>query len=370
MKTIAFVDLKRNYRSIQKEIEQGIHGVLESTSFILGKEVKEFENEFARYCRVPYCTGVASGTDALKLALKALNVGPGDEVITAANTFIATVLAISDCGARPVLVDCDRDFYSMDTGQVEKAITKKTKAVIPVHLFGQLADMEAIGRIAQEHRLSVVEDACQAHGAGDEENKAGAMGHIGCFSFYPGKNLGAFGDGGAIVTKNPELVERIQLLRDYGQRVKYHHEFKGYNSRLDSIQAAILRVKLRHLDEWNKQRRAVANLYSKLLSGIEGIELPKERGGGSHVYHLYVIRVRHRANVLDALKSKGVSCGIHYPIPVHLQKAYEDLGYSRGSFPITEEYAEHILSLPMFPELTEDEVSYVSTCLKEAVSSV
>ena len=369
MKQIAFVDLKRNYQSIRQEVEKSIQGVLDNTSFILGKEVKEFENEFSRYCGTSHCIGVASGTDALKLALRALNIGPGDEVITVVNTFIATVLAISDCGARPVLVDCDPLFYTMDPAGVEKAITKKTKAIIPVHLFGQVADMETIAGIARKHGVSIVEDACQSHGAVYRGTRAGAIGEIGCFSFYPGKNLGAFGDAGAVVTANADLGERIHLLRDYGQRVKYHHEFKGYNSRLDSIQAAVLRVKLRHLDEWNKKRRAVAKLYSRFLSGIDGIALPEEREDGSHVYHLYVVRIANRDVVLDKLKAKGISCGIHYPIPIHLQKAYQDLGYVRGSFPVTEKHSEQVLSLPMFPELTEEEVTYVSTCLQEAVRS-
>jgi len=369
LKEIAFVDLKRNYLSVRDEIEKALHDVMERTAFILGREVKEFEEEFAAYCGAQYCIGVASGTDALKIALKAIGIMPGDEVITAANTFIATVLAISESGATPVLVDCDPHYYTIDPDGIEKAITRKTKAIIPVHLFGQMADMERIEPIAKKQNLRIVEDACQAHGSMYHGKKAGTFGDVGCFSFYPGKNLGAFGDAGAMTTDKPELAEKIKLLRDYGQRIKYFHELKGYNSRLDTIQAAILRAKLKHLDEWNKKRMENADLYRKYLSGIEGIELPEEREGMTHIYHLYVIRVKGRQKIMDEMRAKGISCGIHYPLPVHLQKAYLDLALPKGVFPVSEAYAEQVLSLPMFPELREDEIDYISDCLRRAVHS-
>lgn len=367
MKSIAFVDLKRNLETIRGEIERAVQGVLESGAFILGREVTEFEQEFARYCGAKHCIGVASGTDALKIALKAHGIGPGDEVITAANTFIATVLAISDCGAKPVLVDCSRESYTMDPSAIERVVTPRTKAVVPVHLYGQMADMSGIMEVARRRDLAVIEDACQAHGAEEGGVRAGAGGAAGCFSFYPGKNLGGYGDGGAIVTNDPALAERIRLMRDYGQRVKYRHEFKGYNSRLDSLQAAVLRVKLRHLDEWNAKRRQVAAWYRELLAGTDGITLPAEKSPAAHVYHLFVVRVGRRNAVLEQLKKNGISCGIHYPIPVHLQEAYTELGYKKGAFPITEAASEEVLSLPMFPELTRDETGFIATSLREAV---
>ncbi|HLF20122.1 MAG TPA: DegT/DnrJ/EryC1/StrS family aminotransferase [Bacteroidota bacterium] len=369
MKDIAFVDLKRNYLSIRDEVEKALHDVMERTAFILGSEVRAFEEEFAAYCGAKYCIGVASGTDALKIALKAVGVMPGDEVITVANTFIATALAISESGATPVLVDCDPHYYAIDPDRIEKAITEKTKAIIPVHLYGQIAEMEKIETIAKKYGLKIIEDACQAHGTMYHGKKAGTFGDVGCFSFYPGKNLGAFGDAGAITTDNAELAEKTKLLRDYGQRIKYFHDLKGYNSRLDTVQAAVLRVKLKHLDKWNKKRKKNADLYGKYLSGIEEIKLPQEREGSTHVYHLYVIRVNGRQKIMDELKSKGISCGIHYPIPIHLQQAYADLGLHKGIFPVSEAYAEQVLSLPMFPELQEDEIDYISECFRRTIRS-
>lgn len=367
MKPIAFVDLQRNLETIREEVEQAMRGVLESGAFILGRAVADFEREFARFCGAQHCIGVASGTDALKIALKANGIGPGDEVITAANTFIATVLAISDCGATPVLADCSREWYTLDPRAVDAAVTGRTKAVVPVHLYGQMADMGGIMDVARKHGLAVVEDACQAHGAVEGGMKAGAIGAAGCFSFYPGKNLGGYGDGGAIVTNDSALAERIRLLRDYGQRVKYRHEFKGYNSRLDSLQAAVLSVKLRHLDEWNDKRRQVAAWYREELAGAKGIVLPAEKDAAAHVYHLFVVRVGKRDEVLEELRKKGISCGIHYPIPIHLQEAYAELGYARGAFPVTEAASAEVLSLPMFPEVTREEVRFIATSLRDAV---
>ena len=361
---ISFVDLKRQYISIKDEIDPAIKKVIDNASFILGKDVEDFEKNFASYCQTKYCVGVSSGTDALHLALRALNIGSGDEVIVPANTFIATALGVSYTGATPVLVDCNTHDYNIDVAKIEGAITARTKAIMPVHLYGQPADMSPILDIAKKHNLNVVEDACQAHGAEYIGKKCGSLGTIGCFSFFPGKNLGAYGDGGAVTTNDPEIDEKIRLLRDYGQKKKYHHELKGFNSRLDAMQAAILNTKLRHLDKWNNQRRKNAKLYNELLANAERIITPVEREDTKHVYHLYVIRSKIRGRLAEHLQSKGISVGIHYPIPIHMQKAYLDVGYEKGSFPVTEEYSGTILSLPMFAELNEEEIKYIVQNIK------
>lgn len=360
---INFVDLKRQYLSIKDDIDKSIFKVIEKTDFVLGEEVEKFEAKFARFCNTKYCVGVDSGTSALKLALIALGIKQGDEVITVPNTFIATVLAISDIGAKPVFVDINPDSYNIDVLKIEKIITKKTKAILPVHLYGQTANMDPIMDIAEKYNLKVVEDACQAHGALYKNKKAGSIGDVGCFSFYPGKNLGAYGDGGAITTNNKEVAEKIRMLRNYGQKVKYHHLLKGFNNRLDSIQAAVLNVKLKYLDKWNESRRKIALMYNKLLKGIA--VTPKEMDYATHIYHLYVIRIKNRDRLRDYLKSKGISTIIHYPIPIHLQKAYFDLGYKEGSFLLTESYSKEILSLPMFPELNKEEIDFIVKCIKE-----
>jgi len=362
---INFVDLKRQYDSIKKEIDNAIERIIDNTSFILGKEVTDFEKNFSDFCNTKYSVGVASGTDALFLSLKALGVGQGDEVITVANTFIATPLAISHCNAKPVLVDCNPNDYNIDISKIESAITSKTKAIMPVHLYGQPADMDPILELAEKHNLKVVEDSCQAHGAEYKKKRTGSLGNIGCFSFYPGKNLGAYGDGGAITTNNSEIYEKLKLLREYGQKKKYHHTLKGYNSRLDSIQAAVLNIKLKYLDKWNNQRIKNAKLYNELLEGDEDIIPPIESEDVKHIYHLYVIRYDARDKLAEHLQSKGISTLIHYPVPIHLQEAYSDLGYSKGSFPIAEEYSNIILSLPMFPELNEEEITYTANSIKE-----
>ena len=361
---ISFVDLKRQYISIKDEIDPAIKKVIDNASFILGKDVEDFEKNFASYCQTKYCVGVSSGTDALHLALRALNIGSGDEVIVPANTFIATALGVSYTGATPVLVDCNTHDYNIDVAKIEGAITARTKAIMPVHLYGQPADMSPILDIAKKHNLNVVEDACQAHGAEYIGKKCGSLGTIGCFSFFPGKNLGAYGDGGAVTTNDPEIDEKIRLLRDYGQKKKYHHELKGFNNRLDAMQAAILNTKLRHLDKWNNQRRKNAKLYNELLANAERIITPVEREDTKHVYHLYVIRSKIRGRLAEHLQSKGISVGIHYPIPIHMQKAYLDVGYEKGSFPVTEEYSGTILSLPMFAELNEEEIKYIVQNIK------
>ena len=361
---IPFVDLKAQYRSIKNEIDGAISNVIENTQFILGPEVDAFEREFADYCRVRECIGVASGSDALFLSLKALGIGPGDEVISVPNTFISTIDAISRTGARPVLVDIDPETYNIDADGIEDAVTERTKAIIPVHLYGQPADMDPVMEIAEKHGLFVVEDACQAHGAEYKGKRAGSIGDVGCFSFYPGKNLGAYGDGGAITTNNKELAERLRMMRNYGQREKNRHEFMGYNARLDSVQAAILRVKLKHLEEWTDMRIKNARIYSELLSE-SGVAVPKVSEQRRHVFHLYVIRSKERDELRKRLEGEGISTGIHYPIPVHLQKAYKHLGYKEGSFPVSERYAKEILSLPMYPELAREQIGVVCETIKQ-----
>jgi dTDP-4-amino-4,6-dideoxygalactose transaminase len=365
---INFVDLKKQYSEIEKEVNLAIAEVLKTTAFILGDNVKQFETEFAGYCRSKYAVGVGSGLDALALSLNALGIKEGDEVITVANTFIATVDAISHNNARPVFVDIDPGTYNIDVKQLKKKITNKTKAIIPVHLFGQPVDMDPLLDLAREYGLKVIEDACQAHGAEYKAKRAGSLSDAGCFSFYPGKNLGAYGDGGIVVTDDQDLADQLKMLRNYGQKVKYYHEVKGFNSRLDELQAAVLRVKLRYLDRWNTVRRARAALYTKLLEAVPGIVLPVVLDRVSHVYHLYVIRCEKRDDLQKFLHSKGIFTGIHYPVPIHFQKAYADLGYKKGDFPFTEDYAGKILSLPMFAELSEEEVRFICAQIKEFVS--
>lgn len=361
---IPFVDLKRQYASIKEAVFTSVEEIFQNTSFILGPAVEQFESEFAHYCDVKHAIGVASGTDALFLTLKALSIGEGAEVITVPNTFTATVDAIVKSGARPVFVEMDKDTYNIDVSKIEEKINEKTKAIMPVHLYGQPADMDEILQIAKRHSLDVIEDACQAHGAKYKGRRVGAIGDAACFSFFPAKNLGAYGDGGAIVTNNQELAEKIKMLRNYGQKKKYYHEFVGYNSRLDSIQAAVLRIKLRHLDKWNDLRKQHADEYKKLLAGIGEIILPKEGLERTHVYHLFVVRVPQREALRKYLASKEIFDGIHYPVPVHLQNAYRFLEYKKGDFPTTEKYADEILSLPMFPELRKDEIKYVTDEIK------
>ncbi len=361
---VPFVDLKSQYDSIATEINEAISNVIHSTAFILGREVSLLEEEFAAYCETEYAVGLDSGTSALEMILRAYDIGPGDEVITAANTFIATALAVTYTGATPVLVDIDPMTYTMDVASMERAITERTKAVIPVHLYGQPADMDPILEVAHRHNLIVIEDACQAHGARYKGRRIGSIGHAAAFSFYPAKNLGAYGDGGMVVTGDGEIAETIKILRDVGQKEKYVHALKGYNHRLDNLQAAILRVKLNYLDEWNAARRQHAQLYNELLAGSQS-EVPEVPDYAEAVWHLYVVRVGER----DAIRGKlwddyRIGTGIHYPIPIHLQPAYRELGGKPGDFPITERYAERILSLPMFPELTPEMIAYVVERLK------
>lgn len=360
---IPLVDIARQDKKIQPQIISAIKKIIKKGDFILGKEVEEFEKEFAKYIGVKYCVGVASGTDAILLSLRALGTGSGDEVIVPANTFISTVLPIIYVGAKPILIDIDPDTYNIDVSKIEEKISKKTKAILPVYLFGQIAEIDKILKIAKKHKLFVIEDAAQAHGSTFKNKKAGSFSDIACFSFYPGKNLGAYGDGGAIVTNNKSIAERIKVLRNIGQIKKYIHTEKGYNSRLDTIQAAILRIKLKELDGWNKQRRDIATLYNKLLSNLS-VSLPKEIDGSISNYHLYVIRVRKRDELIRYLRGKKIFTGIHYPVPIHLHKALRDLPYKKGDFPVTEKYASQIISLPIFPGMIEKEVGIITEAIK------
>lgn len=363
---VPFVDLGAQYQAIAPEINAAIQGVLEKRDFVLGSDVELFENEIADFIGTRHAVGVGSGLDALELVLRAWEIGPGDEVITAANTYIATTLAIMAVGARPVLVDMDPATFNIDPAGIEAAITAKTRALIPVHLCGQPADMDPILEIAARRNLLVLEDAAQAHGALYRGRKAGSLGHAGAFSFYPGKNLGAYGDGGLVATNDAALAERLRQLRNYGQRVKYVHTTIGTNSRLDTIQAAILRVKLRHLDLWNTQRGEHAAQYNALLAEA-GCAVPQIAASRTHIFHLYMVRLENRAEVQKILADRGISTGIHYPIPIHLQEASASLGYRKGDFPATEKAAERILSLPMYAELTASQCEYVAENLREAI---
>ena len=356
-------NFKLEYSSIKNEVDAAINRTLESGWYILGENVKLFEKEFAEYCGAKFGVGVGNGLEALQLAMLAYGVGNGDEVLTVSNTAVATVLAVSSTGAKPIFVDVDPETYGMDVSQIENKITHKTKAILPVHLFGHAVDMNPIIEIAEENNLVVIEDACQAHGTEYRGRRVGGIGHAGCFSFYPTKNLGAYGDGGMIITNEAEIAEKLLSLRNYGQKVRYIHQFKGLNSRLDEMQAAVLRVKLTHLDEWNQKRRENAKLYSELLQG-SSVATPVEKDYSKPNYHLYVVKSQRRDELQRFLETNGICTLIHYPIPVHLQKAFEDLGISRGSLPITEKTANEILSLPIFPELTEGQIEKIANTIK------
>lgn len=362
MEIVPFVDLKVQYQHIKDEINQAIGRVLESSQFILGDEVAAFEKEFAAYSGARYGIAVNSGTSALHLALLAAGIGPGDEVITVPFTFVATVAAIIYTGARPVFVDIEPSSFTMNVNQIQSVITPRTKAILPVHLYGQPADLDPILEIARQHKIKVIEDAAQAHGAEYKGKRVGSIGDLGCFSFYPGKNLGAYGEGGMVVTNDPEYTRTIRMLRDWGAENKYQHILKGFNYRMEGMQGAILRVKLRYLEDWTEKRRAHAAYYNELLD--DGcLQKPKEMSYARHVYHLYVIRTSDRYGVQQRLTRQGIQSGIHYPIPVHLQAAYSDLNHKKGDFPITEQAAAEVLSLPMFPELFEGQQQLIiSAC--------
>ena len=358
--SIPFLDLKASYIDFKTEIDESIKRVLQSGRYILGEEVEAFEEEYASYCESKYCVGLANGLDALHLALLAIGIGKGDEVIVPSNTYIASWLAVSQCGAIPVPVEPDQSTYNIDTTLIEAAITSRTKAILAVHLYGQPADISAIIALAQKHGLKVLEDAAQSHGATYKGKRIGSHGDVVAWSFYPGKNLGAFGDGGAITTNHPEIADRIRVLRNYGSSVKYVNEVRGFNSRLDSLQAAILRVKLQYLDKSNQARRSIA---AKYLNGITKIGLisPFVPNWADPVWHLFVVRIKNREQVQQQLNLAGIGTLIHYPIPPHLQIAYKDLGFAKGAFPISEQIHNEVLSLPMGPAMTNDQVSEVIT---------
>lgn len=365
---VPFANLPLQYANLEQQIQTELAPIWKNAEFILGKAAHEFERMFAQYCEVKECATLHTGTAALHLALLALDIGPGDEVITVTNSFIATAEAISYAGATPKFVDADPVTYNMDPSKVEAAITSKTKAIIPVHLYGQPAAMDEIVAIARKHKLYVIEDACQAHGARYKGKRAGSLADIGCFSFYPGKNLGAAGEGGAVVSNNPEWIEKVRLLRDHGSSKKYEHKIIGHNFRLDTLQSAVLKVKLPYLDQWNAMRREHASYYNEKLSAVPGIVVPVVAKDTEAVAHLYVIQVPDREKAQEALKADNCQFGIHYPTPIHLQEAYKGLGYKVGDFPVSEKLAGKILSLPMFPELTVEQQDRVIAALTRAFS--
>lgn len=364
---VPFVDLKAQYQTIKDDVQEAVTGVMERCDFVLGQGVKDFEAAFAEFCGAEYGVGVDSGYSALEILVKAYGIGPGDEVIAPANTFIATTLAITNVGATPVLVEMDPKTYNIDPAKIEAAITPATKGIMPVHLYGQPADMDPIMEIAEKHNLVVIEDASQAHGSLYKGKRVGSIGHAAGFSLYPGKNLGAYGDAGIIVTNDAEIAEKCRMLRNLGMKVKYHHEIKGYNRRLDTMQAVVLCAKLPHLDGWSEGRRKAAESYTELLKDVEGVTTPFVPEWAVPVFHLYVIQVDDRDGLQKFLGEKGVASGIHYPIPIHLQEAYADLGHAEGDFAETEKYADRILSLPMYPELPREMIEYVVACIKEYV---
>jgi len=366
---VPFIDFSPQYEEIKDEVDVGLKNVFKKGDFILGDEEKEFEVAFAHYCDVKYGIGVNSGTDALYLALAALNIGPGDEVILPTFTFIATALCISYTGAKPVFVDIEDDTYNIDPEKFKDAITKKTKAVMPVHIYGQSADMQEIMSIARKHRLRVIEDAAQAHGASYQGKKVGSLGDVACFSFYPTKSLGAFGDGGMIVTDDLEINQQSLMLRDYGRKDRYEHVIKGFNSRLDTVQAVVLNAKLKRLDQWNKMRGDAAGLYNKFLNGNDGIKTPVLKKDRTHVFQTFAIRVKNRDKVMEGLKKEGISSLIHYPIPLHLQEAYKELKHKKGDFPVSEKIAGEILSLPMYPHMKKEQIEFVCAVLKKIIKT-
>lgn len=375
---VPFLDLKAQYSSIKNEVDSAIQQVIDNTAFILGKAVFDFEKNFAAAHNVKHCFGTSSGTDGNHIALWALGIKPGDEIIIPANTFIATAWGATLCGAKPVFVDCHPESYNLDPEKVEAAITPKTKAIVAVHLYGQSADMDALNEIATKYGLHIVEDAAQAHLAEYKGKKVGGLSEVASFSFYPGKNLGAYGEGGAVVTDNEEFAAKIKLIREHGQSKKYYHETYGHNYRMEGIQGAVLGVKLKYLDKWTEQRRRAAAKYKELMGNIEQLSVPMESTDVKHVYHLYVVRIngnnleereQTRNKLQSFLSDNGIASGLHYPIPLHLQKCFDHLGYNKGDFPVTEDLAQTGLSLPMFPELKDEQIGYIAEKLKEFFNS-
>jgi dTDP-4-amino-4,6-dideoxygalactose transaminase len=364
---VPILDLKAQYATIKTEIQEAVNSVLENQHFILGPEVKALEKEIAEYCGTKYAVGVASGTDALILGLRACGIGPGDEVIVPSFTFIATADAVSLLGAEPVFADIDPNTYNLDPQSVERKITRRTKAIVPVHLYGQSADMDAILTLAKVHNLKVIEDTAQAIGATYKGRKTASMGDVGCISFFPSKNLGGYGDGGMVVTNSEEVAKHLGSLRAHGSTKKYLSDEQGWNSRLDELQAAILRVKLRHLDQWSIQRRDAARRYDTLLQGMPNVVIPKRNGFGDHVFHQYTVRVPQRDLMQKKLAEAGVTTMVYYPHPIHLQPIYASLGYREGDLPVTEAACKQVFSLPMFPELTNEQSEYVASALARAL---
>jgi dTDP-4-amino-4,6-dideoxygalactose transaminase len=361
-------DLAAQREAIADELDDAVARVLASGRYILGPEVEAFESEFAAYCGVAHCVSTASGTDALRLAAETCGIAPGDEVVTVSHTAPATVFALELAGATPVLVDIDEATYTMNPDRAAEAIGPNTRALMPVHLYGQCADMEPLLRLAEDHGLRVIEDACQAHGAEYRGRRCGSMGELGCFSFYPGKNLGAYGEGGAVVTNDRDLARRIRTLRSWGEEKRYEHTVKGFNYRMDGIQGAVLGVKLRHLEAWTEARRSRAAVYRQVLADAP-VPLPAERPGTRHVYHVFAVRVSQREMWRERLTAAGVQTGVHYPIPVHLQPAHQDLGYKRGDFPVSEAAADEVLSLPLYPELTDAQIETVAAAVRETAAA-
>src|SRR5213082_182544 len=366
---VPFLDLKVHHAPLRGHFKTAIAEVIDSGIFAGGPAVADFEDAFAAFCKCDYAVGLGSGTEAVWLALLACGVGPGDEVITVPSTFMATAEAITYCGAKPVFVDVDERTYTMAPGSLASALTSRTKAIVPVHLFGQTADMDPILKFARQHGLVVIEDSAEAHGAEYKNRRAGSMSEIGCFSFYPGKNLGALGEAGAIVTNNLELADKIRILRDHGQARKYHHSVIGWNCRMDAIQGACLAIKLKHLERGNERRRAHAARYTAAFNAVEEIVAPFEAEYARHVYHVYAIRVEERDEIISFLNERGIQCGVHYPVPIHLQTAYQALGYKTGSLPVSERIASELISLPMFPELTEAQIAAVALGLRGATTA-
>jgi len=366
---IPYLDLKSQYQEIKSEIDSAVVSVLENGQFVLGKEVEVFEEEFAAYCGTRYAVAVNTGTSALHLSLLAAGIGSGDEVITTPLTFVATVAAILYTGARPIFVDVDPNTLNIDVSRINKAVTKNTKAIIPVHLHGKPVDMDSLLGTVQKSKLVVIEDAAQAHGAEIQGRRIGSLGQMGCFSFYPGKNLGAYGEGGAVTTNDSEFAKKIRLLRDWGAEKRYYHDFKGFNFRMETLQGAILRVKLRHLEKWTEARKRLAKCYDEYLKDVP-VKIPSTPGGFRHVYHVYAVLTDCRDRLQEYLTSKDIHTNIHYPFPVHLQKAYSDLGYKTGDFPIAEKACSQLLSLPLYPEMTEVQVEEVAAAVRYGVENL
>jgi dTDP-4-amino-4,6-dideoxygalactose transaminase len=366
---VPFLDLKAQYRVIKEEVESGLQEVMANTAFVSGPFVQKFEQEFSKFCGPNYCIAVNSGTSALHVALLAHGIQPGNEIITVPNTFIATIWAITYCGAKPVFVDVDQDTWLINPDLIEQAITPKTKAIIPVHLYGQPVDMDPINEIAKKHNLVVIEDAAQAHAATYNGKRIGSLGNTTCFSFYPGKNLGAYGEGGAVVTDNAEIANHIRMLRDHGQPKKYYHDYVGYNYRMDGFQGAVLSAKLKYLQEWTDRRNDIARCYSDGLGGIDGLKVPHVRDNAISAFHLYVIHTEKRDELMKYLNEQGIAAGLHYPIPIHLQKAYKHLNYKKGDFSVTERNANQCLSLPLYPEITDKQIRFVVSYIEKYFSN-